>query len=357
MTARVQAADCVVIGAGVVELAVARALALTGRDVLVLEACNAIGTQTSARNSEVIHAGIYYPAGTLKARFCVQGKALLYDYCASRHVPHRRCGKFVVATSAAQVNTLLAMQAHAVACGVTDLVLLNAHQARTAEPALRCVAALHSPSTGIVDSHALMLALYADLENAGGTIALNSPLALARIERDAIELVALDGTRLIASTVVNAAGVQAPMLALKFDGLMREHIPVAHFAKGSYFSLTSRSPFSRLIYPIPEVAGLGVHLTYVLRASAQILARLTRRCVSAGVRRHASQDQRARRNGAGFLHPGPCRPWCEGLGQSFRYRVAGSDQRVGNSYACGADAGHALKWWCQSTQFPKKING
>lgn len=255
------AVDCVVIGAGVVGLAVARALAQQGRDVLVLEACNAIGTQTSARNSEVIHAGIYYPAGSLKATLCVKGRGMLYDYCRTRNVPHHACGKFIVATSPAQVAELGAILARAQANGVHDLVLLDAAQARAAEPELDCVAALHSPSTGIVDSHALMLSLLGDLEAAGGVLALNSPLARADIAQEAIYLIAEDGTRLHAKTVVNAAGVLAPTLATRFSGLAPQHIPTPYYAKGNYFSLAGRSPFSRLIYPVPEAGGLGVHLT------------------------------------------------------------------------------------------------
>jgi L-2-hydroxyglutarate oxidase LhgO len=269
MTQEADRVDCVVIGAGVVGLAVARELALAGREVLVLEACNAIGTQTSARNSEVIHAGIYYPAGSLKARLCVEGKAMLYDYCEARNVPHRRCGKFIVATTAAQVAELDVIRARAAANGVHDLAPLTAAQAQAAEPALQCVAALHSPSTGIIDSHALMLALLGDIENAGGILALNSPVALAHIAQGAIELVAKDGTRLIANTVVNAAGVSAPTLAGQFAGLAPEHVPTAHYAKGNYFSLTGRSPFSRLIYPVPEAAGLGVHLTLDMGGQAR----------------------------------------------------------------------------------------
>lgn len=261
MTQVAEQVDCVVIGAGVVGLAVARALALVGHEVLVLEACDAVGTQTSARNSEVIHAGIYYPAASLKAQLCVQGKAMLYDYCQERNVAHRRCGKFIVATSAAQLSELEAIQARAAANGVNDLVVLDAAQAHAAEPALRCVGALHSPSTGIVDSHALMLALLGDLENAGGVLALNSPIALAKCAQTAIELIAVDGTRLLAKTVVNAAGVSAPALAARFDGLKPELVPTPYYAKGNYFSLAGRSPFSRLIYPVPEAAGLGVHLT------------------------------------------------------------------------------------------------
>ncbi|MBE0475357.1 NAD(P)/FAD-dependent oxidoreductase, partial [Rhodoferax sp.] len=168
--------DCVVVGAGVVGLAVARALALQGREVLVLEAANAFGTGTSSRNSEVIHAGIYYAPGSLKASLCAQGRVLLYDYCQQRGISHRRCGKLIVATTAAQVAQLLGIADKARRNGVADLVLLSAEEARQLEPQLVCEAALLSPSTGIVDSHALMLALLGDLENAGGVLALNSPL-------------------------------------------------------------------------------------------------------------------------------------------------------------------------------------
>lgn len=261
--------DCVVVGAGVVGLALARTLAQAGRDVLVLEACDAFGTQTSARNSEVIHAGIYYPAGSLKAQLCVRGKQLLYDYCGERGLPHQRCGKFIVATREEQVAQLLAIQAKAAANGVTDLVLLDRAKAVAAEPQLHCVAALHSPSTGIVDSHALMLSLLGDLERAGGVLALNSPLAVARIAQGAIDLVAEDGTQLRTNTVVNAAGLQAPALAARCEGLAPQYVPQAHFAKGNYFTLAGRSPFSRLIYPVPEAAGLGVHLTIDLGGQAR----------------------------------------------------------------------------------------
>lgn len=264
-----EAVDCVVIGAGVVGLAVARALALRGREVIVMEAANAIGTGTSSRNSEVIHAGIYYPTGSLKARLCVQGKELLYAYCAERGVPHRRCGKLLVATSAAQLASLESIEQRARANGVTDLQRLSRAQALALEPALECVGALHSPSTGIVDSHALMLALQADLEHAGGLVALNSPLALADIAPSAINLVAKDGTRLRAKTVVNAAGLAAPQLAARFAGLSAMHIPAAHYAKGSYFSLAGKAPFCQLIYPVPQAAGLGVHLTLDLGGQAK----------------------------------------------------------------------------------------
>jgi L-2-hydroxyglutarate oxidase LhgO len=253
--------DCVVVGAGVVGLAVARALGQGGREVLVLEACDAIGTQTSARNSEVIHAGIYYPAGSLKADLCVRGKALLYAYCAERSLPHQRCGKLIVATQVEQLEHLRQIQTRAVANGVNDLQWLTAPQAKGLEPALQCVAALHSPSTGIVDSHALMLSLLGDVEAAGGVLALNSPLASMDIMAGAIELRAIDGTSLRAKTVVNAAGHGAARLAAQTHGLERQHVPTAYVAKGSYFTLAGCSPFSRLIYPVPEAAGLGVHLT------------------------------------------------------------------------------------------------
>ncbi|BEP35200.1 NAD(P)/FAD-dependent oxidoreductase [Variovorax sp. V59] len=261
--------DCAVIGGGVVGLAVARALALAGREVVVLEAEGAIGTGTSSRNSEVIHAGIYYPQGSLKARLCVEGKEALYAYAAERGVPYRRCGKLIVATSAEQVAQLEVIRAKAAANGVGDLVLLTAQQAMEMEPQLHCVAALHSPSTGIVDSHALMLSLLGDVENAGGMLALKSPIARAECGQDAIVLVAEDGTALRCNTVVNAAGLLAPELARRFEGLPSAAVPTAYFAKGSYFTLSGRAPFSRLVYPVPEPGGLGVHLTIDLGGQAK----------------------------------------------------------------------------------------
>ncbi len=265
----VEKVDCVVIGAGVVGLAVARSLALAGREVLVLEACGAIGTQTSARNSEVIHGGMYYPTGSLKARLCVRGRALLYDYCQARNIGHKRCGKLIVATQPEQLAELDKLAERALANGVDDLQRLTATQARALEPALRCLGALLSPSTGIIDSHALMLALLGDVENAGGVLALNSPLASAICMPDAIELIAEDGTTIQAKTVVNSAGLQAPALASRFVGLASSYVPKAHFAKGNYFTLSGRSPFKHLVYPVPEPAGLGVHLTLDLAGQAR----------------------------------------------------------------------------------------
>jgi len=262
-------ADTLVIGAGVVGLAIARALALDGREVMVLEAADAIGTGTSSRNSEVIHAGIYYPAGSLKAKFCVEGKALLYRYCDERGIAHRRCGKLLVATADDEVAQIDRIIARAAANGVHDLVRLSAGEARAMEPALACVAAIHSPSTGIVDSHALMLALQGDLENAGGLVAFNTPVVSLAPTRDGIVVRTADGTELLAQRVVNAAGHGAPLLAGKTAGLRAVHVPKQYFAKGNYFTLAGRSPFSRLIYPVPQHAGLGVHLTIDLGGQAK----------------------------------------------------------------------------------------
>jgi L-2-hydroxyglutarate oxidase LhgO len=258
-----------VIGAGVVGLAVARALALAGREVLVVESEGAIGTGTSSRNSEVIHAGIYYPQGSLKAQLCVEGKQLLYAYAAERGVPHRRCGKFIVATSPEQAGQLEAIRVKAAANGVDDLELLTATQAIALEPQLRCVAALNSPSTGIVDSHALMLSLLGDLENAGGMLALKSPITRAECGSGPIVLIAEDGTALRCRTVVNAAGLGAPALARRFEGLPSSAVPKEYFAKGNYFTLSGRAPFGRLVYPVPEPGGLGVHLTIDLGDQAK----------------------------------------------------------------------------------------
>lgn len=264
-----ESVDCVVIGAGVVGLAVARALAVAGREVLVLEAADAIGTGTSSRNSEVIHAGIYYAPGSLKARLCTQGKVMLYDYCAERGIAHRRCGKLIVATSPEQLADLGRITAKAAANGVTDLKQLTRDEARAMEPQLECVGAIHSPSTGIVDSHAFMLSLQGDLERSGGIVVLKTTLVQANIEKFAINLVANDGTQLSAKTVVNAAGLHAVGLARRFTGLNPALLPSASYAKGNYFTLAGRSPFSRLIYPVPEAAGLGVHLTLDLGGQAK----------------------------------------------------------------------------------------
>lgn len=265
--------DAVVIGAGVVGLAVARALALQGREVLVLERAAAIGTGTSSRNSEVIHAGIYYPAGSLKARLCVRGRAMLYAYAAERGVAHRRCGKLIVANTPSQHQALQGIVARAAANGVTDLKLLSADEARGMEPALHCLGAVWSPSTGIVDSHALMLALQGDLEHAGGVVALHSGVRAVAREGSGWRVQIEEGTELLAGLVVNAAGLEACDIASRIESLPAGCVPRPHFAKGSYFTLAGRSPFERLIYPAPEpdrhLAGLGVHLTIDLAGQAR----------------------------------------------------------------------------------------
>lgn len=261
--------DAVVVGAGVVGLAVARALAHAGREVVILEAENAIGTHTSSRNSEVIHAGIYYPQGSLKARTCVEGRDLLYAYCAERSVPYRRCGKLIVATEAAQRSDLEAIRRKAHANGVTDLVHLSASEARTLEPELRCVAALHSPSTGIVDSHALMLAYLSDAERAGAMLALRSRLAKGVVRSGGIELHVAGADPILAAQVVNSAGLRAPSVARSIEGYPVEVAPPELYAKGNYYTLGMRSPFSRLVYPVPEPGGLGVHVTLDLGERAR----------------------------------------------------------------------------------------
>jgi L-2-hydroxyglutarate oxidase LhgO len=262
--------DAIVIGAGVVGLAVGRALARAGLETIVLERENAIGTGTSSRNSEVIHAGIYYPRGSLKARLCVQGRQQLYAYCAGHGVTARRCGKLIVATSAELLGKLDATRQAAAGNGV-ELTALSAAEAQALEPALRCVSALHSPETGIVDSHGLMLALQGDLEAAGGALALCSPALTLRTGRD-VHVVEVGGEapmEIAAGIVVNAAGLWAPGLAAHTQGLGAELVPQGHHAKGNYFSLAGRAPFTRLIYPVPEAAGLGVHLTLDLAGQAR----------------------------------------------------------------------------------------
>ena len=265
--------DAVVIGAGVVGLAVARALALSGQEVVVLESENAIGTGTSSRNSEVIHAGIYYPAGSLKARLCVQGKDLLYAYCAERGVAHRRLGKLIVATTPEQVKDLDGVMAKAIANGVYDLQKLSREQALALEPALACEAALLSPSTGIVDSHGLMLSLQGDLENSGGLLALVSAVQQIGLNQGTashpLRVCAQDGTELACRVLVNAAGLNAVDMARRMQGLPQSALPQAFYAKGNYFTLAGKAPFSRLIYPVPEQAGLGVHLTLDLGGQAK----------------------------------------------------------------------------------------
>ncbi|MGE8546321.1 MAG: NAD(P)/FAD-dependent oxidoreductase [Alcaligenes sp.] len=264
--------DCVVLGAGVVGLSLARELAGQGMDVLVVEQTPGIGNGVSSRNSEVIHGGIYYAPGSLKARLCVQGKEQLYDYCRQRHVEHKRCGKLIVAISAAQEAALRELQANAQACGVHDLQWLSAEQAQALEPALRCSAALLSPSTGIVDSHGLMLALQGDAENLGAQMVFNTPFTGARVlpgQGFEIQVGGAEAFSLTATRLVNAAGLGAVAAARQIQGLDPAHVPQAYLCKGSYFSLSGRSPFKRLIYPMHNEAGLGVHLTLDLAGQAR----------------------------------------------------------------------------------------
>lgn len=262
--------DCVIIGAGVAGLAIARRLAQAGREVIVLEAAETIGTITSSRNSEVIHAGIYYPQGSLMARLCVSGREALYAYCRDHGVPHRNCGKLIVAAPEDDVGKLAAIQARAAANGVA-LELLSAAQATTLEPALRCAGALLSPTTGIIDSHAYMLALRGDAESAGAAFAFHAPLQSARATGTGFELDVggAEPMTLACALLINAAGLSAPAVAHTIDAMPRKLIPTAYLAKGNYFSCSARAPFSRLIYPMPEPGGLGVHLTLDLAGQAR----------------------------------------------------------------------------------------
>jgi L-2-hydroxyglutarate oxidase LhgO len=263
--------DCVVVGAGVIGLAIARRLAQAGREVIVIEAAEGIGTVTSSRNSEVIHAGIYYRAGSLMARMCVSGKQALYRYCREHGIPHRNCGKLIVATTPSETEKLQSIRAHAEANGVDDLQLLTGAAARALEPALNCDAALLSPSTGIIDSHAYMLALRGDAEEAGAAYAFHTPLLHARAGGDRIELETGGAApmALACDLLVNAAGLSAPAVARSIEGMPVGLIPCAYLAKGNYFSCSARAPFSHLIYPVPEPGGLGVHLTLDMAGQAR----------------------------------------------------------------------------------------
>jgi len=261
--------DVVVIGAGVVGLAVARELAAKGRETWLLEAAQRFGTAVSARSSEVIHAGIYYPAGSLKARLCVAGRERLYAFCEGKQIEHRRCGKLIVATSEPQVTELRSIQARASANGV-ELEALDRAGAQALEPALECRAALHSPASGIIDSHSYMQALLGDAESHAANLVCNT--RVTRMRRDANELlIAVNGEEfsLRARTVVNCAGLAAPEVAASLEGFPARQLPHPYFAKGNYFSLSGPAPFQRLIYPLPEPGGLGIHLTLDLAGRAR----------------------------------------------------------------------------------------
>jgi len=266
-----ESVDCVVIGAGVVGLAVARALALGGHEVLVLEKERWIGSETSSRNSEVIHAGIYYPKGSLKAQLCLAGKHKLYAYCAERGIGHRRLGKLIVACSEAEIAILDGVRQRAEANGVDDLRWLGSNELRALEPELAAIGAYVSPSTGIIDSHGLMLAYEADLEAAGGMVVLRAPVLSGHVEARGftLEIGGAEPMRLACRCLVNSAGIHAPSLARRIAGIPPASIPRDYFCRGVYFTLAGRSPFRHLIYPVPEAAGLGVHLTLDLAGQAR----------------------------------------------------------------------------------------
>ena len=263
--------DCVVAGAGVVGIAVARALARAGREVLVLDAAEAIGTETSSRNSEVVHAGIYYAKDSLMARFCVQGRRMLYAYCDERGVPYRNCGKLIVATSLEENERLAGIKARADANGVEGMRFLTSAEAQELEPNLACTGALLSPTTGIVDSHAYMLAMQGDAEAAGAMFVFHSPITGGRVSESGVEIEVggAEPMRLSCNLLVNSAGLHAPALARRLAGMPSQLIPQEYYAKGNYFNLAGRSPFSRLIYPVPVPGGLGVHLTIDLGGQAR----------------------------------------------------------------------------------------
>lgn len=267
-------ADVVVIGAGVIGLACGRALARAGREVIVLEAEDQIAMHTSSRNSEVIHAGLYYATGSLKARHCVNGRRMLYSFLDAHGVAVKRCGKLVVAIGEGEAGELGAILARAQANGVEDLRLLDGAGALAMEPALNpeVAAAIHSPVSGIFDSHAYFLALQGELEDAGGSIAFNTPVLSGAVEAGHIRLeTGGDNPATIhARTVVNAAGHYAPHIAATIEGPHTAGLPETHFVKGSYFGISGRTPFSRLIYPLPNTATLGLHLTIDLGGRGKV---------------------------------------------------------------------------------------
>ncbi len=264
--------DAVVIGAGVIGLAVARALALKGREVIVVERHAHFGEETSSRNSEVIHAGIYYRPGGLRARLCVEGRAKLYAYCAGRGISHLRCEKLIVATRAGEIEKLKALDAVARRNGVTDLVLIGGAEAGALEPGLACEAALLSPSSGIIDSHGLMLSLVGDIENAGGGVAYTSPVTGGRVTESGVDLDVggADPVTLSAQLVVNSSGLWADQVARSIAGLDPARIPSLRPAKGQYFTVTGKAPFSRLIYPLHTADSQGVHYTRDLAGQARL---------------------------------------------------------------------------------------
>jgi L-2-hydroxyglutarate oxidase LhgO len=263
--------DCVVVGAGVVGLAVAREMALQGHETVLLEREASFGTISSSRNSEVIHAGIYYPKDSLKAKLCVEGNRMLYEYCRDHQVGTQRYGKLIVASDPQQVDDLHGIFYRAQQNGAREISLITAKEANALEPDLRVAAAILSKTTGIVDSHAYMLSLLGGFEDAGGMVAYLSPLNHARAIPGGFELEVggADAMQLQTKYLINCAGMSAPAVAQRIEGIPTEHIPTAYFAKGNYFSLAGKSPFQHLIYPVPEPGGLGVHLTLDMAGQAK----------------------------------------------------------------------------------------
>jgi len=263
--------ECIVVGAGVIGLAVARALAIAGREVLVIDRAPTIGFETSSRNSEVIHSGIYYPKGSLKATTCIDGRRRLYAYCREHGVAYAQIGKIIVASDEAELPALERIAAAARANGVDDVEWLSATQAKRLEPELQCVAALLSPSTGIIDSHGLMLAFQGEAEDAGAMIVLRTPIVAGRVHSDGFELATGgdDPTTIGCRYLVNAAGLYAPALARAIGGLAQQTIPSAYFCRGVYFTLSGKTPFRHLVYPVPPPGGLGVHITLDLAGQAR----------------------------------------------------------------------------------------
>lgn len=259
----IEKVDAVVVGAGVVGLAVARKLALCGLEIVQLEAVSATGTETSSHNSGVIHAGIYYPRDSLKARLCVWGKELLYDYCEQRNIPHRRTGKLIVATSEQQQATLAVLAEKGKRNGVEDLEHLSAGEVSQMEPNIKAVSALYSPSTGIVDSGALMLSYQGEIESAGGILALNAPVKRVQVKTSGfrVEIGGADPMLLDTELLVNSTGLYMNQTLASIEGFPGRCIPALYYAKGNYFSLSGPAPFSHLVYPVPGGAGLGIHAT------------------------------------------------------------------------------------------------
>lgn len=253
--------DCVIAGAGVVGLAIAREMALSGRTVIVLEAQAEIGMETSSRNSEVIHAGIYYAKDSLKSNACIEGKKKLYHYCEERKINFKNCGKLIAATDDTQKQQLLKIQARAAACGMKDLHIIDQRQIYDMEPSLNAIAALWSPTTGIIDSHNYMISLQTDLEASGGMVVFNSFIQSGNLKGDNIELTLNGGYTFQCKTLINSAGLGAQTLCQSLTGFPASMIPRQYLAKGSYFSLSGKCPFSHLIYPVPVPGGLGTHLT------------------------------------------------------------------------------------------------